>query len=536
MPATPSDRVRGAATGIAPALAVVLALATILAYARVAGHDFTSFDDDVYVTKNAHVRAGLTWTGVVWAFTTGDASNWHPLTWLSHMLDVELFGMRAAGHHLTSLAIHVASTLLLFHVLLRTTKALAASAFVAAVFALHPLHVESVAWIAERKDVLCAFFWILALLAYVRWLERPGATRYAAVLACHVLGLLAKPMIVTLPFTLLLLDVWPLRRAQSFAVRVREKIPLFALSLASSVATFLVQRAGGSMARGEATPFLLRLENAAIVYVGYLGKAFVPVNLQAFYPHPFRGYPIAEVLGAVLLLALLTAGALRCVPTRPWLAVGWLWFLGTLVPVIGLVQVGWQSMADRYTYVPMIGLAIAVGFGVAEFAPRAVPVLAVVASVAWTGMTWRQVGFWKDDATLAPIAGANIRDTSEAHAGLGNAYLKSGRIDEAIEHLRRAVELDPGLGRARNDLGMALDLQGRTDEALAEYREAVLRAPDLAEAHHNLAGLLAARGQLAEALEEYRRALAIQPDLAESRVELERVQRALEQARAKPPK
>jgi tetratricopeptide (TPR) repeat protein len=506
------------------AIRTLLVLTTLAAYSGVIRNGFTSFDDDVYITANEHVSSGLSREGLAWAFTTGHGANWHPLTWLSHMLDCELFGLHAAGHHLVSLALHVATALLLFHFFLRTTAAIWASAFVAAVFALHPQHVESVAWAAERKDVLCAFFWVLALIAYVRWVDEPKASRYALVVALFVLGLLAKPMIVTLPFTLFLLDVWPLRRAGG--PFLREKIPLFLLAAGSSVVTFLVQRAGGAMARGEAIPFLLRAESAVVAWVAYVAKAAWPTDLAAYYPHAFAALPPLEVAGAALLLAAATAATLRGARTRPWLAVGWLWFLGTLVPVIGLVQVGLQSMADRYTYVPMIGLSILVAFSAREIAARSersralCAVLFAVAACTWTALTWRQVGFWKDDASLVAIARGRMRDTYAAHAAIGRAFLQQGRWEEAAAELRRAVEIDPSVAQSHSDLGMALEELNRSDEAIAEYREALRRSPDLHEALYNLGGALAERGRWDEAIEQYERALAMRPDQAQTHCEL----------------
>jgi len=506
--ASSSDR------GRALAIEAALVLATLIAYAPLVRNGFTSLDDDVYVTANPHVTSGLTRENFRWALTTGHAANWHPLTWLSHMLDVQLFGLHATGHHLVSLALHAATAVLLFRLVLRTTSAPWASAFVAAAFALHPQHVESVAWAAERKDVLCAFFWVLATGAYVSWTERPGAAQYALVVLLFVFGLLSKPMIVTFPFTLMLLDVWPLRRG---GLRVREKIPLFALSLASCVVTYLVQRAGGSMARGATIPFGVRVENALVAWVAYAAKAVWPASLSAYYAHPFAAYPVAEVAGAALLLVAITVGACK----RPWLLVGWLWFLGTLVPVIGLVQVGWQSMADRYAYVPSIGLALAVGFGLRELLPRAVlgPMFVAAVSV-WGTLTWRQVGFWKDDASLLPIARGQMRDTYTAHGAIGRAYLGQGRWSEAIDELSRAVALEPSFAQGHNDLGMALEESGRREEASAEYRTALRIEPDLAEAHHNLAGLLADEGRADEAIEHYERALAIRPGQVETHCDL----------------
>ncbi|MFN0006544.1 MAG: tetratricopeptide repeat protein [Planctomycetota bacterium] len=498
---------------------VLLALLTILAYSRVIGNGFIGLDDDEYVTENLRVQAGLTWDGLAWAFTTAHAANWHPLTWLSHMLDVELFGLRAWGHHLTNLAFHAASAVLLFHLLVRTTSTLWPSAFVAAVFALHPLHVESVAWVAERKDVLSAFFWILTTLAYVRWVERPGARRYSAVLGLYALGLLAKPMLVTLPFTLLLLDLWPLRRAESsWKARVLEKWPLFALAAASSVVTYAVQRSGGAMMQEEAIPFALRVQNAFVACAGYLGKSVAPFGLSVFYPHPGAAIPVVEVLLAALGLALATALVLREVRGSPWLAVGWLWFLGTLVPVLGLVQVGSQAMADRYTYVPMIGLALAVAFGggeiVRRFPSARVPAAAVscVLVLGWSALTWRQVGFWRSSQTLFARALEIDPGNYLARGALGVDCLRAGRLTEAESELRESVRIQPNFALGHCNLGAALERQGRVAEAVAEYETALRHSPRLAHAHQNLGRLLGVQGRTDLAIEHLEAALRSAPD------------------------
>jgi len=502
------------------ALGAALAAATVLAYARVAGNGFTTFDDPEYVTQNAHVAQGLTWSGLAWAFTGVKSSNWHPVTWISHMIDGQLFGLSAGGHHLVGLAIHVATSLLLLRLLHRTTGALFPSAFVAAVFALHPLHVESVAWAAERKDVLCAFFWMLSLLAYIRWIEQPNARRYAVVLLCFVLGLLSKPMIVTLPITMLLLDVWPLRRIErtSAASLVREKTPFFALSLASSVATYVLQRSTGAMELGTSTPFPVRLGNAIVSCVAYLGKAIWPARLLAYYPFPQSPHPLGLVAAAALLLGSVTALAIASVRSRPWIATGWFWYLATLAPVIGFVQVGGQAMADRYTYVPLIGISIAVAWSFRELAsrmPRARPAIAgafVLCAGAWSALTWRQVGFWKDDASLYLIASAKVKDD----ALLGRMLLEQGRPWEAIEELRRAVDVAPDRAATHVELGRALEAVGHRVDAAEEYRIAIRKDPGLAEAHLDLAEVLAADGKLDAAIGQYEIAVGLVPKSADA--------------------
>lgn len=354
------------------------------AYWGVKDNEFVNYDDDEYVTQNSHVQAGLTSEGIVWAFTTTHAANWHPLTWLSHMFDYQLFGPNPQGHHLTSLLLHILNSILLFLVLRRMTDALWQSAFVAVLFALHPLHVESVAWVAERKDILSTFFWILTMWAYVRYVERPGSTRYLMVALPLALGLMAKPMLVTLPFVLLLLDIWPLgridlseygdasrdkrdKRPRTGIVLMRlakEKIPLFALVAASCLVTFAAQRSGGAVQPMESLPFMDRVVNAIVSYFLYIEKMVWPTDMAFFYPYPVHTLPLWQPLGAGLLLLVITVLVIRTARRKPFLLVGWFWYLGTLIPVIGLVQVGGQAMADRYTYVPYIGLFMVVAWGV----------------------------------------------------------------------------------------------------------------------------------------------------------------------------
>ena len=518
MAASRGEGVRGRAPALAAAAG--LALLVVLAYARVAGNGFIDLDDNDYVTQNLRVQAGITWKGILWALTTGHSANWHPLTWLSHLLDCQLFGLDPRGPHLVNLAIHLASTLCLLRFFLRTTGSLGASLFVAAAFGLHPLHVESVAWVAERKDVLSAFFWILSMHAYVRWTERPGLGRYAVLLGACLLGLLSKPMLVTLPFALLLLDHWPLARARAvpFGRRCVEKLPLFLLAACSSAVTFLVQEARGAMALGDQIPFGLRAQNALVAYAAYLRKSLLPVDLAVYYPHPIGAYPAGRVAVAVLVLAALSALAWRAARARPWIAVGWLWFLGTLVPVIGLVQVGSQAMADRYTYVPMIGLAFAVAYSVREGA--AAGALLVLCAGAWTALTWRQVGYWKDDRTLFQHVADVQPDNHLAHGILGNVHLREGRLREAMAEFQTALRARPGYAEGHSNLGMALELLGNPTEAAKEYEIALRWSPGLVEAHHNLGRLLVREGELPAAIAHLEVAVRASPDLVNARYNL----------------
>jgi hypothetical protein len=518
------------------AVAGLLALLTLVAYSRVVENGFVGLDDGDYVTDNPRVLAGLTGHGLAWAFTTGHAANWHPLTWLSHMLDVELFGLRAGGHHAMSLAIHLASTLLLYRLMLKMTSGLGASAFVAGVFALHPLHVESVAWVAERKDVLGAFFWILTTLAYVRWLDRPGSGRFALVVLLYALGLCAKPMLVTLPFTLLLLDFWPFRRIHApwndlrgVARLAREKLPLFALAAVSCAVTYAVQRSAGAMDAGDTISFGLRAQNAVVACATYLWRFVAPFDLAVFYPLPAAALPLSTVLLAALVVGGLTAFALWSARYRPWLTVGWLWFLGTLVPVLGLVQVGSQATADRYTYLPMIGLSIAVAFGVSDFVrelrqPRVWVATAATIGAAlvlgWTALTWRQVAYWRDDAALFGRALEVVPGNYLAHGVLGVGHLRAGRLAEAEAELREAVAQRPNFALGHCNLGAVLERQDLAAEAEAEYETALRLSPRLAEAHHNLGRLVGMQGRTALAIEHLEAALRASPEYVDAHLDL----------------
>jgi len=480
----------------------LLLLAAIFGvYAQSRQFAFVNYDDPDYVTANPHVRQGITADGALWALTSTEAANWFPVTRLSHMLDVQLFGMDAGWHHLVSVLIHAAASVLLFLLLMRATGARAPSAFVAFVFALHPLHVESVAWVAERKDVLCALFWFLALWAYVRGWR-------ALVIVAFVLGLMSKPMIVTLPLTLLLLDMWPLKRG----LRLREKLPLFALAAAGAVVTIVVQKAGGAVNPAA----MFGLGNALVSYVVYVAKTFWPAGLAVFYPYPER-VALWHVALAVAALAAISWQAIRLRGARPYLAAGWFWFLATLLPVIGIVRVGEQARADRYMYVPMIGLAVMVAWGGTDLLrkwPRLRGALAIGACVACAGVAWAQVGYWRNSETLFAHALEVTTDNYIAEHNLGT-YLtdQPGRLPEAVTHLERAVRLQPELGQAHSDLGIALaGTPGRLEDAIAEFRTAMRLRPDSEVPHINMANALAQAGRLKEAEAEYETALRMQPD------------------------
>ncbi len=436
------------------ALGAALALLTLAAWLPALRNGFVNLDDPYYVTAQPHVLPGITRAGLAWAWTAKVASNWHPLTMLSHMLDCQLFGLDPAGHHATSLLLHLANVLLLFAVLWRMTGAAGRSAAVAALFAVHPTHVESVAWVAERKDVLSALFWLLAMGAWERYARAPSIGRYLLVALLMALGLMAKPMVVTLPFALLLLDVWPLGRLQLGWKRLTiEKIPLLALSAASSLITLRYQQT--SLAPLGVVPWSLRAANALVSYAAYLGKLFLPRHLAVFYPIPLA-IPAWKVAGAALLLTALTALAVWRARREPWLLVGWLWFLGTLVPVIGLVQVGRQAMADRYTYIPSIGLFLAVVWSLAELGKAHRAALAATAGIvilALAAITWTQIGYWSDSATLFRHALAATGDDNYlAHIGLGKALMGEKDWDGAAAQFRAVLARYPNLTEARAGL------------------------------------------------------------------------------------
>ena len=501
-------------------ICLALLVAIFAVYAPVRHFDFVNFDDPEYVRDNPQIRAGFTSQSLAWAFSSTESANWFPVTRLSHLLDAQLFGMRAGLHHLPSVLFHALAALCLFGFLRRATRARWPSALVALLFALHPLHVESVVWVAERKDVLCAFFWFLALWAYVRYAERPGVGRYLLVLLPFCLGLMSKPMIVTLPLVLLLLDVWPLGRRPAF----REKLPFFALSAAGAMATYLVQRGSAAVQALGAFPLGLRLENALVSYVVYIARMLWPARLAVFYPYPSQ-IPWWQAVLAALALAGISILVLRCRRSRPYLAAGWLWYLVTLAPVIGLVQVGAQARADRYMYVPMVGLAIMLAWGVADWlrrAPRlrpAVAVLAVVASLLSAALARAQVEYWKDSQSLFEHALAVTDGNYLAHHNLGVALAEiPGRLPDAIAQYHAALAIQPDSARVHTDLGNALSkLPGRAPEAVAEYQAALRISPDSAIPHNNLGNTLASMpGRLPEAVAEYQAALAIDPDYADA--------------------
>jgi len=459
-----------------------LAIATLAVYRPVQRCDFVNYDDPEYVTANPAVRAGLTYKGLLWASATGHAGNWHPLTWLSHMLDCELFGLEPGWHHLTNLLLHTANTLLLFFALFQLTSARWPSAFVAAAFALHPLHVESVAWIAERKDLLSTFFWLLTIIAYVRYVKEPDKIRYLLAMLCFALGLMAKPMLVTLPVVLLLLDYWPLGRFESprtpagrppLLNLVREKAPFFVLSAFSCVITFLVQRSAGAVVKAESIPFMQRLTNALVSYVKYIQQMFLPGKLAVFYPHPHDTLPNGQVLFALVLLLGISVLVIRFARNRRYLVTGWFWYIITLLPVIGLVQVGGQARADRYSYVPLIGLFIIVAWAAGrllakfKYQKALAGVLFIAGSLAMATCTHLQLQNWRNSITLFEHALKVTKGNYVAHYHLARALADDARADEAIIQLRETLLLKPHRFDVINTLA----------QLLAVYKQARLHDP-----------------------------------------------------------
>jgi protein O-mannosyl-transferase len=560
------SRSRGTTFG-RPNLLILLGLAamTFAIYAQVTGHQFITLDDDAYIKENLMVNRGVTLAGVAWAFTTFDQGNWHPFTWIAHMIDSQLFGMNAGGHLLVNALIHVANTLLVFWFLLRTTHARWPSALAAALFALHPLHVESVAWAAERKDTLSTFFGLLSLIAYVRYAEARSNGRYAWTAITLALGLLAKPMLVTWPFVMLLLDYWPLRRfdltsrkdvATKLWPLLREKLPLFAIVAASAVITTLAQSHGGAVRTFQEFPIALRLANALASYVKYVLLTFWPNDLAVYYPYTTAGTPAWQIICAAFLLIGITALCFFQRKSRPYLVVGWLWFLGTLVPVIGIIQVGGQTMADRYFYIPSIGLFIVIAFGLADVA-RSWPVapslrtgIAVAVLLILATLTNAQIHRWSDSFTLfkhtlavtppnlmiennlgSALSRSGLHDEAAAHfekaleimpahyepllydalLNMGISRFYQNRLPEAIEYCQSALRVRPNAPKAHDLLGMALAMQGHSEAALDEIRHAAELAPNDADIQKDLGVTLARLGRIPESIDHFHEALRLNP-------------------------
>ena len=525
---------------LTPFIGLLLIAVTLVAYWGVQNHEFINYDDGLYVTENDRVQAGLTMKSVTWAFTSTHASNWHPLTWLSHMVDCQLFGLNPGYHHLTSLLLHIANALMLFLVLKRMTGSVWKSSFIAALFALHPLHVESVAWVAERKDVLSTFFWILTIWAYVYYTQRPNLARYLLVVLSFSLGLMSKPMLVTMPFVLLLLDDWPLGRsrvgrsgcdlnsqtAHSLNFRkpqsvwsglVLEKVPLFGLAAASSALTFFAQQQGGAVRSLEVFPIETRISNVLVSYVSYIGKMLWPYRLALPYPYP-EMLPMWQVAGASLFLVSVSILVIHYGKRHSYLRVGWLWYLGTLVPVIGLVQIGSQAMADRYTYIPLIGLFIMMVWGIPDILAgwRYRRVLFVISAavlfLSFIMITRDQVRHWCNSITLFKHTLNVTTDNFTAYCQLGLALSGQGRFQEAIPILSVALQLRPSHPETYNHLGVISAQEGKTQEASAYFSKALRIKADYAEAHSNLGAVLLQQGKIQEAIEHFTEAVRINPN------------------------
>jgi tetratricopeptide (TPR) repeat protein len=528
-------------------MAGFLMVTTVTLYWPATGHDFVNYDDKEYVLENTHVTGELTWDNVCWAFGSAYAGNWHPVTWISHMLDCEMFGLNPWGHHLTNVLLHALNAVLVFALLQKLTGAASRSLFVAMLFAVHPLRVESVAWVAERKDVLSGFFGLLALLAYAGYGQAretrsqapEGQERrepifaggygldYGLALFFFAIGLMSKPMLVTWPLVMLLLDYWPLERFRRNSVwqLVTEKTPFFALAALASVVTFVVQQHEGAVKTVQYLSVGARSGNALVSYCRYLGKLFWPVDLAVFYPHPGL-WPLATVLmsgGLILGISVLVLVNRR---RAPFLLVGWLWFIGMLLPVIGLVQVGDQALADRYTYLPSLGVLILAIWGTYEGVKSrrclviALVMAGAVATVLCMVLTRHQLGYWQDSEALFRHALDVTQDNFLAHAGLGTALAQKGQIEEAISQDQEALRLAPNFPDARYNLGNALDRKGRTEEAISQFQKVIRLQPNNARAHNNLGFALVKQGRIEKAISQYEAALRINPFYALARYNL----------------
>ena len=563
-------------------VALCLILVIVVVYMKVQNFDFVGYDDELYVTENLHVQKGVSLEGIKWAFTTFHSANWHPLTWISHMLDCELYEMNPAGHHWTNIVFHIANTLLLFFILFKMTGALWKSAFVAALFALHPLHVESVAWISERKDVLSTFFGLLSIAAYCRYTKKSSTGNYLLVIVLFGLGLMAKPMLVTLPFVLLLLDFWPLKRFQwqrDFQVKsdkargdtvkrkyriVFEKTPLFILAVISCIVTFFAQKSQGAVKAMWALPIKYRIENALVSYVKYILKTIWPQKLAIFYPHPGNSLPSWQIIMAALLIVVACYGALRTAKKYPYIPVGLFWYLGTLVPVIGLVQVGNQGMADRYTYIPLIGIFIIVSWGIPDlfkkfrdrtseiggpvFALRATPgkqrseilsgvtrpfskrrfqeiFLGISAAMILFALSWvsfLQLNTWRDGITLFEHAVSATQNNYQAHLNLGAAY-EPIDLDKAIFHYKAASKIRPNYAPALFNLANAYSEKGNIDQGIHYYLKALKSKPDYPAALDNLGEVFAKKGDYDQAIYYFKTALKTGSKNANMRMNLANV-------------
>ena len=505
-------------------ICMFLVIAILAVYWQMNYHEFINFDDSSYILQNQHVQKGLTSESISWAFGFTDIAYWHPLTWLSHMLDFQIYGLIPGMHHRTSLIFHIVNSILLFFVLQKMTGALWKSAFVAALFALHPINVESVAWIAERKNLLSTFFWMLTMLAYVYYTRHPNLYRYFLTLLLLMLGLMAKPMLVTMPFVFLLIDYWPLGRLrqQSTFNLILEKIPFFVLSAVSVYISSLSVQRYGMVVSMELVPMKLRLANALVSYVKYIEKMIWPKNLAVFYPFPDT-LPIWQVFGAGLFLVSISFLVLLNFRKKPYLCIGWLWFLGTLIPVIGLKQAGlWPAIADRWAYVPLIGIFLIISWGIPELVSKwrhkkiGLALAATVLLLILMTVTWLQVRCWTNSVSLFKNAFEVTANSYIVHFKLGEALADLGKTEEAISHYREVLRLKPGYALAHHNLGVILADQGRTNEAMNHYIAALKINPKLERTHNNLGTILNSKGERDKAIKHYFYALRLNNNYAEA--------------------
>jgi protein O-mannosyl-transferase len=523
---------------------LLLALTVITVYWPVKNNQFINFDDDIYVTDNENVKRGLTTGGIKWAFQFNDKGYWQPLTWLSHMADCELFGLDPTWHHIHSLVIHLANSILLFLILYRMTGRFYRSAFVTLLFAIHPLNVDSIAWIAERKNLLSTFFWMVSLLLYGEYVKRPNLSGYMLTLISFLLGLMVKPMLVTLPFVFLLFDFWPFKRTRYFLHQGRgfettegekltfqktatlkliiEKIPFFVLSFGAVGVAILSTQHIDNMVAADTVPMTLRIGNALVSYVSYIDKMILPFHLAVYYPFP-ETVSLWSALGAGVFLVVVSVLFLGYSNNRPYLVVGWFWYLGTLIPVIGIVQGGlWPAMADRWAYVPLIGLFIIISWGLTDIAVKwhhrktALIILAFSIIVYFTAATRIQLQHWENSAVLFEHALAVTKNNYVVQNNLGNALAKGGNLHDATTHYREAIRLRPDYAKAYNNLGIALAKQGKIKDAIRQYSVAIRLNSNYAQAYNNLGASLTEQGEIKEAIQKYNRALELKPYYAEA--------------------
>ncbi|MHB8907351.1 MAG: tetratricopeptide repeat protein [Syntrophales bacterium] len=524
----------------------LLAAVAVILYWPVTCYQFIAMDDILYVVENPDIQKGLSREGLSWAMTTLYTTNWHPLTWLSLMADNQLYGLNAAGYHVSSLLLHILNTLLLFLVLRRMTGEIWKCLTVAALFCVHPLNIESVVWIAERKNLLSTFFWILTLYSYVRYVDRMGWLRYVQTLFLFTLGLMAKPMLVTLPLVLLLLDYWPLARfphanrdlTDNFPKPTRgrfvlsdllkEKIPFFLLSLLSALVTVYAANIGGAVKSVTAFPLSWRFTNALLAYGSYLKKMIWPMDLAIFYPYP-TSRPVWQITAAILFLTAITLFVTLKRESHPYLVVGWFWYLITLLPVIGIVQVGFQSMANRYAYVPLIGIFVLIVWGISDLIKTQIsrwclPAAAVTLIMIMSFSTWVQLPYWRNSEAVFKHAIRVTGDNFFAQAGMGDVWHRRGNLQIASLHYRESLRIQPGYAEARNNLAVILMKVGRVAEAEVEFRTALKFKPELADAQNNLGAALASQGKFQEAVDHFGRALQLKPGYATAQDNLRKIQ------------